>query len=161
MIFSAAFSSKALSDVQRVLRTWFLRTEDSSMTTDEKNRISELRKQGCTYAKIAEILSIPESTIKTFCRRTRLNGDADEVKPVCKQCGQPITVKAKCKPRQFCSDKCRAAWWFSNHSNMPKVKYHLTCACCGKAFVSIGNKARKYCSHECYITARFGGSSNN
>ena len=86
------------------------------MTTDEKSRISELRKQGCTYAKIAEMLSIPESTIKTVCRRTRLAGDADEVKPKCKQCGQPITVKAKCKPRRFCSDKCRTAWWFANHS---------------------------------------------
>lgn len=130
------------------------------MTTDEKSRISEMRQQGCTYAKIAEMLLIPESTIKTYCRRTRIAGDAGEIKAVCKQCGQPITVKAKCKPRQFCSDKCRTTRWFANHSTRPKTEYHLTCACCGKAFVSIGNKARKYCSHECYISARFKGGGN-
>jgi len=31
----------------------------------------------------------------------------------------------------------------------------MTCARCGKEFTSYGNKNRKYCSHDCYIKARF------
>ena len=125
------------------------------MTTEEKTKIVEMRKQGCPYAKIAGILSLPEGTIKTYCRRTRLANEAVEVSPVCKQCGCPIEIKEKYKPRQFCSDKCRAAWWYANHDPKAKTEYHMTCACCGKAFVSAGNKTRKYCSHQCYIADRF------
>ena len=126
------------------------------MTTEQKDRIAEMRRQGCTYAKIAETLSISENTIKTYCRRTRLNEDNVKAALVCKLCGNPIEVKDKHRARQFCSDKCRAAWWYANRGNKPRTEYHLTCANCGKPFVSAGNKARKYCSHQCYIAARFG-----
>jgi hypothetical protein len=30
------------------------------------------------------------------------------------------------------------------------------CACCGITFNTIGNSKRKYCSHACYITERYG-----
>lgn len=84
------------------------------MTTEQKDRIAEMRRQGCTYAKIAETLSISENTIKTYCRRTRLNEDNLKAALVCKLCGNPIEVKDKHRARQFCSDKCRAAWWYAN-----------------------------------------------
>ena len=129
------------------------------MTTDQKNQIHEMRQRGCTYASIAEMLSISENTIKTYCRRTRLTEDSAKAVLVCKQCGKPIKVKEKHRARQFCSDKCRAAWWYANRGSKSRTKYHLTCANCGQSFVSIGNKARKYCSHQCYIAARFGGVS--
>lgn len=127
------------------------------MTTDQKNQIAEMRKRGCTYASIAEMLSISESTIKTYCRRIRLTEDSAKAVLVCKKCGKPIKVKDKHRARQFCSDQCRAAWWYANRGSKSRTEYHLICANCGQPFVSIGNKARKYCSHQCYIDARFGG----
>lgn len=130
------------------------------MTTEQKSRIAAMRKQGFTYAKIAETLSISENTIKTFCRRARLNEETANSTPVCKQCGKPIAVKNKHRARQFCSDQCRAAWWYANRGGKPRTEYHLTCMNCSQPFVSAGNKARKYCSHQCYIAARFGGGSH-
>lgn len=130
------------------------------MTTDQKDKIAEMRKQGCTYAKIAKMLSISENTIKTYCRRARFTEDAEKTVLVCKQCGKPIKVKDKHRARQFCSDQCRAAWWYVNRGSKPRTEYHLTCANCGQAFVSVGSKSRKYCSHQCYIAARFGGGSH-
>ncbi|MPM07614.1 hypothetical protein SDC9_53920 [bioreactor metagenome] len=126
------------------------------MTNAQKSMIAEMRRQGCSYAKIAQSLSISENTIKTFCRRNRLAKDRAANTPVCKQCGCSIEVKDKRKPRQFCSDKCRAAWWYANHKSPSKTEYSLICANCGQPFVSIGSKGRKYCSHRCYINARFG-----
>ena len=126
------------------------------MTNAQKELIIEMRSQGCSYSKIAQSLSIPENTIKTFFRRTQLVKDRFTKTPACKHCGCSIEVKDKSKPRQFCSDKCRAAWWYTNHKRLPKTEYTLICANCGQSFVSIGSKARKYCSHRCYITARFG-----
>lgn len=127
------------------------------MTTEQKKRIATMRNQGCTYAKIAETLSIPKNTVKTCCRRARLSEETTNATPVCKQCDKPIAMKGKHRARQFCSDKCRAAWWYANHKGKAKTEYHLTCANCGKPFIRSGNKARKYCSHQCYISARFGG----
>lgn len=37
-----------------------------------------------------------------------------------------------------------------------KAVYAYTCAHCGKPFTAYGNKERKYCSHNCYISDRFG-----
>lgn len=130
------------------------------MTTDQKNTITEMRRQGYTYVSIAETLSISESTIKTYCRRTRLTEAAVTVGSVCKHCGRPIKTKDKHRARQFCSDQCRAAWWYANRGDKSRKEYSLTCMNCGKPFVSSGHKAQKYCSHQCYIFARFGGDSH-
>ena len=127
------------------------------MTNEHKDRIAEMRRQGCTYANIAETLSVSENTIKTYCRRARLTKDTLKATPVCKQCGRPIEIKDKYKARQFCTDTCRAAWWYANRSGKSRTEYRLTCSNCGQPFVSAGNKARKYCPHQCYIAARFGG----
>ena len=122
------------------------------MTNDKKAKIIAMRKSGLSYAQIAEDLSISINTIKTFCRRNRNITDSGIA--VCKQCGAKIKIQDKCKPKQFCSDRCRAAWWYANNGKR-KTEYHLQCANCGREFVSVGSKARKYCSHECYIAARF------
>lgn len=37
-----------------------------------------------------------------------------------------------------------------------KAFYPMVCAECGEKFLSYGNRERKYCSHACYIKARFG-----
>jgi DNA-binding CsgD family transcriptional regulator len=46
------------------------------MTSEHKDRIAEIRRQGCTYAKIAQTISISENTLKTYCRQARLAKDA-------------------------------------------------------------------------------------
>ena len=155
--FFAHFLYDGLLFFQWVVRTRVLGLEDNLMTTDQKKIITEMRTRGCTYASIAETLSISESTIKTYCRRTRLTDNTEKTALVCKQCGKPIKVKNKHRARQFCSDQCRAAWWYANRGSKPRTEYQLICSNCSRPFVSIGNKARKYCSHQCYIAARFGG----
>jgi len=39
-----------------------------------------------------------------------------------------------------------------------KAVYPVVCAHCARPFESYGNAGRKYCSHGCYIAARFGPS---
>ncbi len=126
------------------------------MTNEQKKQIMVLRRQGYGYSKIAQMLSISENTIKSYCRRNDLSLEALNNTAACKQCGKLIIIKEKCKPRQFCSDRCRVAWWSSHeHKSHAKTTYHFVCEKCGLHFESNGNKSRKYCSHKCYIAARF------
>lgn len=127
------------------------------MTNEQKEQITVLRRQGYGYSKIAQTLSISENTVKSYCRRNGLSSDALNNTATCKQCGKPITIKEKCRPRQFCSNRCRVAWWNSHQRHScKKTTYHFVCERCGAPFESNGNKSRKYCSHDCYIAARFG-----
>ena len=51
-------------------------------------------------------------------------------------------------------------WWNSHlHLVKRKAMYDFVCPTCGKSFSAYGNRNRKYCSHECYIEARFGGAT--
>lgn len=122
------------------------------MTKEEKARIIAMRGGGHTYAEIAAALSLSINTVKSFCRRQNAPVGSGAV---CKHCGKPIVVRDKCKPRQFCSDACRAVWWKERAKPQKKV-YRLTCVACGAEFECSGNRQQKYCSHGCYIAARFG-----
>ena len=37
------------------------------MTENEKNQIQKMRRHGCTYRHIADVLSLKEGTVKTYC----------------------------------------------------------------------------------------------
>jgi len=127
------------------------------MTNEQKKQITAFRYQGYGYSKIAEVLSISVNTVKSYCRRNGLDSDALGNSAACKQCGNRVTIKEKHKPRQFCSDRCRAMYWnIHKNQNREKTAYHFVCERCGASFESHGNKNRKYCSHDCYIAARFG-----
>jgi endogenous inhibitor of DNA gyrase (YacG/DUF329 family) len=134
------------------------------MNQVQKDEIRRLRSDGFGYAKIAAALGINENTVKSFCRRNGLGGrmantqnDVNVGRGYCKQCGRLIAQTPKCKRRIFCSDGCRAAWWNAHPDNVRrKAFYHFTCANCGSEFTAYGNKKRKYCSHACYISGRFG-----
>lgn len=70
-------------------------------------------------------------------------------------CGAALMQIPHRKPKKFCSDKCRMAWWNSHQELVNrKAIYHLACAHCGQSFDSYGNKNRKYCSRRCYDDAR-------
>lgn len=139
------------------------------MNVDDINRIIKLRKNGLGYKKIAQVLGMKESTVKTFCRRNGLNGTVQkppvtvfpgiEQKP-CKNCGDLFLQYPGHREKFFCSDACRIKWWNSHLSQVKrKAMYEYTCPTCGKKFYAYGNRNRKYCSHACYIKARFGASS--
>lgn len=58
----------------------------------------------------------------------------------------------------FCSDECRRNWWKEHPEEAKHSKaatYKCECSYCQRVFYSYGNKNRKYCSHDCYIQARF------
>lgn len=139
------------------------------MNTDQKNRISQMRRSGQSYNQIANELGIPKDTVKTYCRRNGLAGVADEMPAVtisdnpqvraCRQCGLPVMQNPGRKEKIFCSDHCRNKWWNAHLSEVKrKAMYEYRCPNCGTTFYAYGNRNRKYCSHDCYIADRFGGA---
>ncbi len=123
------------------------------MTIEQKMEIANMRSRGFSFLQIAEALSLNINTVKSYCRRYKIDVST---RGKCKNCGVDIFIRFKCKPRQYCSDKCRLEWW-NKHHIAKKTIYHLECSCCGKPFTTNGNKQQKYCSRECYIKTRFGG----
>ena len=114
------------------------------MNSFQKQRISELRGKGETYAAIAAELDISESTIKTYCRRNGIQPDA------CPVCGNTLMHTPNKKKKRFCSDKCRSTWWAKNPEAMNcKAVYNFVCLSCAKPFSAYGNAKRKYCSVSC------------
>lgn len=127
------------------------------MTDLQKEQVRAMRLQGAGYVKIGQTLGISHNTVRSFCRRNGLDGEAGKNTVRCQQCGKPIKVVPKQKPRKFCSDSCRTAWWNSHLDSVQrKAVYHFICAACGVEFTAYGNQHRKYCSHACYIADRFG-----
>ena len=135
-----------------------------AMTENQKMQIIKLRASGNGYGKIAKTLGISLNTIKSFCRRHNINGNAvvESLAPCCgetarcENCGREIHQIAKQKKRRFCCDKCRNVWW---NAHLDRVKrkaiYDFRCLHCGKVFRIYGDRRRKYCSHKCYISDRF------
>ena len=133
------------------------------MTLFQKEQVERMRSEGKSYSKIAACLGLSENTIKSYCQRNNLGGffvtekEPDrESKNLCKNCGESIEQLPGRKTRKFCSDKCRMTWWNSHTEEVAKKSiYHLECQGCNKPFESYGNKNRKYCTHNCYISNRF------
>lgn len=126
------------------------------MTQQQKEKIIQMRRDGVSYSKISSAIGISENTVKSFCRRNNLGksytGTGLQKDGVfCRQCGTPLTHTAGAKQKRFCSDKCRMGWWNAHPEAVRrKAIYTFTCAHCGAAFESYGNKHRKYCSRVCY-----------
>ena len=131
------------------------------MTEKQKSELIALRNDGFGYKKIAKATGLSENTVSSFCRRhgvgTNQNGAALGKTAVCKNCGAIVIIRPGVKPKQFCSDKCRNAWWNARQDEVSrKAYYNIVCSHCGGTFVSYGNRNRKYCSHACYVAERFG-----
>ena len=134
------------------------------MTDIQKEQTKRLREEGFGYKKIAGLLFLSENTIKSYCRREGLSGKPLLVKEevvgedFCKCCGLPIKQIKGRKTKKFCSDKCRNKWW-NGHPELidRRAVYTFKCSYCHKPFTAYGNAGRKYCSHKCYISDRFGG----
>ena len=138
------------------------------MTDSQKIQIAKMRTAGDGYGTSAQTLGIPLNTVKSFCRRNDIGGDIAPAAKVtkeithCENCGREIRHIAKKKKKRFCCDKCRNAWWNSHLGQVKrKTVYHYTCPQCGKEFHIYGDNRRKYCSHYCYIAARFKGGDGH
>lgn len=139
------------------------------MTDEQKIHIFQMREKGMSYDAVAEALSMSKNTIKSYCRRNGLSGNrtrsaesTGHTTGFCPNCGKPVRQIPGRKHIRFCSGTCRQAWW-NSHQDLVKRKavYEYTCACCGKPFSAYGNAHRKYCSHACYIRARFKGGAGS
>lgn len=119
------------------------------MTNEEKNTVSNLRKQGYGYKRIAGMTGISVNTIKSFCN-TKKRKRPDDFH--CMNCGKPISHIPHKKKRKFCSDKCRMDWW-KIHSEKREKSYAHNCLFCGKDFYS-DRATSKYCSVACFADAR-------
>ena len=134
----------------------------------QKEQIRNLRREGMSYAKIAKQVDVSRDAVISFCRRNGLqeikkpipvvNTDAADV---CRECGKPLIQVDGMKRRVFCSKECRVKWWKEHPERLnQKAVYQYTCLHCGKPFSAYGNSKRKYCSHACYISDRFGGGAD-
>ena len=130
------------------------------MTDAERDYIICYRQSGKSCAEIAQVLGLSANTVKSFCHRNRI---APGVQPalthsmdtVCLCCGEKMERQSHRKPKRFCSDTCRLRWWHA-HRDMEKNAADRRCLSCGRVFRS--SREQKYCSHACYINARFGGN---
>lgn len=139
------------------------------MTDEQKARIFRMRQKGMSYDAVAEALSLSKNTIKSYCRRNGLSGKRAKTVEIpeastsfCPNCGKPVRQIPGRKHIRFCSSSCRQKWWNSHlYQVNRKAIYEFTCACCGRPFIAYGNAHRKYCSHACYIKARFKGGADS
>jgi len=133
------------------------------MTLQEKQRVSDLRAQGISYKAIAETIGVTENCVKKYCQRNKLGGTRANLnhpvtEDLCPECGSPLTLSHTGRRRRFCSDACRLAWWHKHPEQLShKAKYEYHCPVCSRPFSAYGNANRKYCSHACYVQARFSG----
>lgn len=134
------------------------------MTDAQKIQIGNLRAVGLGYKRIAEQMGISENTIKTYCHRHNLGGNAAQTNDVnkdaavCLCCGLPVKQNMGRKKKKFCSDKCRNMWWNSNLDKVNrKAVYSFECLACKSPFTAYGNSKRKYCCLECYAKRNKGG----
>ena len=119
-----------------------------SMTTQEVILINNYRRQGLGYKKIAAILELPANSVKTYIRRHPL----DETSCGCLNCGAPIEQTLHHRPRKYCSDRCRLAWWHTHQSQLNRSMDERTCTYCGRTY-STHKKAQRFCSRECYANS--------
>lgn len=135
------------------------------MTEIQKSEILCLREAGLSYAEIGAQLALSPNTVKSYCQRKSASKPVPE--PVreeakssdgsCLQCSKPLCINEKGKPRKFCSDHCRQAWWNAHRDQLAhrSARETLVCPGCGKNFERYQRSKARFCSHKCYILWRF------
>ena len=142
------------------------------MTDAQAAQIKELRLKGMGYRAIADALGLSRDIVRNHCKAKGMGGyvaatvrnmqERAEHSGICICCGKEIAQQGNGRPRKFCSEKCRRQWWKTHpEEGNHKAMYTQVCARCGKEFTAYGNNHRKYCSHDCYIKARFWRDEEN
>ena len=144
------------------------RKDVEGMTEQQSRQIREMREQGIGYRSIALTVGLSRDIVRNFCKSRGLSGYGSALTrniqeqvmlgKACLYCGKEIKQPDTGRPRKFCSAECRREWWRGHpekRTQRETALYPCVCTRCGKEFLSYGNRTRKYCSHECYIKARF------
>ena len=142
------------------------------MTDAQAAQIKEMRLKGMGYRAIADALGLSRDIVRNHCKAKGMGGyvaatvknlqERAERSGICICCGKEIEQQGNGRPRKFCSEKCRRQWWKTHpEEGNQKAMYTQVCARCGKEFTAYGNNHRKYCSHDCYIKARFWRDEEN
>ncbi|MER0123339.1 RNA polymerase subunit sigma-70 [Streptococcus sp. ZJ93] len=136
------------------------------MKLEQQSAIRQLRQDGLGYKAISHKLSISVNTIKSFCRREGLISQKTNTAKIscdyCPVCAKSLTHISGKKKKKYCSDRCRMKWWNTHQEKVKRKAFsNQICVGCLHSFTSYGNQKRKYCSHHCYITDRFGGRNED
>lgn len=129
-------------------------------------------KEEKSYGDIAAELELSANTVKSYCLRHDL-GDARIQRPkpsrneivkarppkkprpaigYCKECGKAFIQPLRGNLRIYCSDLCK----HRHEMNNPRSYIPRFCEVCGKLIKERDHrKVRKYCSLDCYRTARY------
>lgn len=80
---------------------------------------------------------------------------------LCKRCGSPLVNTPGHRQKIFCSKSCQERHW-REHRNIMLCGSLVSCICsgCGKEILDYKGHHRKYCSHQCYISVRYGRCGN-
>ena len=136
------------------------------MTDFEAAQVKEMRLKGMGYRAIAEALGLSRDIVRNHCKAKGMGGyvaatvknlqEREGQNGICICCGKEMQQAGTGRQRKFCSEKCRRQWWKTHpEEGNRKAVYTQVCTRCGKEFTAYGNSHRKYCSHDCYIKARF------
>jgi len=133
------------------------------MTLTQSRQVAKMRKSGLEYAEIASRIGLSKGCVESYCTTHKFSGNGSFTHVVqevgtdnCRTCGEPLQQTPGKRKKLFCCDACRMDWWNSHqHEVKRKAFYPHTCARCGKKFISYGKTKRVYCSHACFIAARF------
>ena len=141
------------------------------MTEKQKLQIRTLRQEGLGYQAIGKIVNLSRDSVRSYCKNHGLSGVEIAVKmntkeriengDACQYCAGPITHASTGRPRRFCSEACRRAYWNIHRKECersPELMYTLECTYCHETFTSYSNKNRKYCCHQHYVLDRYGQS---
>lgn len=75
------------------------------MTTDERKRIERLRKNGNSFARIAEINGLSKDSVRMYYTRSNIIPGKDK-DSCCRQCGKELDGnQGKGRKAMFCSSK--------------------------------------------------------
>lgn len=125
------------------------------MTEEQKQKIEIMRRDSIGYKKIAKELSINLDSVKRYCKNHHLQeGDLLQLDGLCRYCKKPLENTPHKRPKKYCSDSCRRAWWSEHREAMNcKAVYQHRCLQCGIKFENSKKKAN-FCSRICYSAFR-------
>lgn len=122
-----------------------------TMTPLQQRRIRNLRAAGWGYKNIAALCGLSRDQVRAFCKRENLEDQFETIEHVCAWCG--VAMAGRSLQARFCCSSCRWSAW--KHSRENSSDHARPCPACGRPFVS-AKSSQKYCSHACYVRARFG-----
>ncbi len=119
------------------------------MTTEEKNKALQMKRNGIGIREVEKVLNVRASTLQSLYERSK---DTD-VYFVCLECGkEAVNKKTRGRPKKYCSRKCAVR----HKSRNRPLSVLQKCKCCGKEYHQLRGKNSIFCSRKCYLDYRYG-----